>query len=122
GQGGFPGRALQGPAQAGGGGLGVVGRPGVEDGGVQDADGPGDHGGAGRQRPHRLQQLLVPLEDHVVVGRRRVLVEGVQRRRVGAVVGGRRREGRGAGGLAGGRGGGRQGDGQGGQTDERGAR
>ena len=62
---------------------GVVGRPGVEHGGVGHADGPGGHGRAGAARvgPDRLEQLLVPAQDHVVALGRGEPVDRVQRRR-----------------------------------------
>jgi hypothetical protein len=78
---------------------------------VDHADGPGDHRRPRGQRPDRLQQLLVPLQDYIVVHRRRVLLEGEQRGRVGQVVGRELGEGW-VGGLAEGRTEAGQGNGQ----------
>jgi hypothetical protein len=85
-RGALDGRTPQRAPKTGAQGPDVIGRPGVEDGRVDHADGPRGHRRPRGQRPDRLQQLLVPLQDHVVVHRRRVLLEGEQRGRVGQVA------------------------------------
>jgi hypothetical protein len=86
GQGPLGGRAPQRPAQAGAQGPGVIGRPGIKDGRMDHADGPGGHRRPRGQRPDRLQQLLIPGQDQVVVHRRRVLLKDEQRRRIRHII------------------------------------
>ena len=71
----------QGAAESGPDRLGVIGRPGVVGGAVDDEQGPGVDLGRGPERPDALQGLVVPLQHHVVA---------VGGREAGQRVGGRR--------------------------------